>query len=89
MGEVDQLVLAHPAGRDDEASQRGGVLDDLVAQGEESLGVQEEARHQGVAQHLVERRDDRDRAGMLSPRERLGETGFEERLAGMGSALPA
>lgn len=85
MGEVDQLVLAHPAGRDHEASQRGGVLDDLVAQGEESLGVQEEARHQGVAQHLVER----DRAGMLSPRERLGETGFEERLAGMGSALPA
>ena len=88
-GEVDQLVLVHPVGRDDEAAKRGGVLSDLVAQGEEPLAVQEEARQQSVAQHLVEHRDDGDRAGMPGPREGLGERGIEERFSGTGPTLPA
>ena len=69
MGEVDQLVLEDAACGDDDPAQGGGILRDLVAQGEQSLLIQQEARHQGIAQHLVERRDDGDRAGIPGPAE--------------------
>ena len=85
MVEVHQLVLEDTPGADDQAAQCGRVGDELVAQGHGILGIQQQARDEGVAQHGVHRGDHRDGDAAPPVGGRVGAIGLG--LLGHGQLL--